>query len=52
VQENLNISQVIAILTNTLEVLCLDEMDTIETYAIKQKVVNKISSLIDKIDGD
>jgi len=52
VQESLNIAQVIAILTTTLEALCLEEMDAVDTYSIKQKVVNKISNLIDKIDGD
>jgi len=52
VQESLNIAQVIAILTSTLEALCLEEMESVDTYSIKQKVVNKISNLIDKIDGD
>jgi len=27
-------------------------MDAVDTYSIKQKVVNKISNLIDKIDAE
>lgn len=42
----------IAILTTTLDALCLEGMETVDTYSIKQKIVNKISNLIDKIDGD
>lgn len=50
--ESLDIAQVIAILTNTLEVICQDEMENCDTYATKQKIVDKISNLIDKIDAD
>jgi hypothetical protein len=52
VERNFEIAQVIAILTNTLEVICADEMEGADTYATKQKIVNKISKLIDKIDAD
>jgi hypothetical protein len=46
------IAQVIAVLTNTLEAICSDDCENIDTYATKQKIVNKISKLIDKIDAD
>jgi hypothetical protein len=52
VQENLDIATIIQMLTNTLDVLCYDEVESIDTYATKQKIVNKISSLIDKINAD
>lgn len=48
---NFEISQTIAILTNTLEVICSEDCGA-ETYAVKQKIVDKISDLIDKIDAD
>ena len=51
-EKNFEIAQVIAILTNTLDVLCYDEVESVDTYATKQKIVNKISKLIDKIDAD
>jgi hypothetical protein len=52
VEKNFEIAQVIAILTNTLDVMCYDEMENVQTYDTKQAIVNKISKLIDKIDAD
>jgi hypothetical protein len=52
VQENLDIATIIQMLTNTLDVLCADECNNLDAYNVKQKIVNKISSLIDKINAD
>lgn len=41
------IAAIIQVLTNTLDVICAEEVDN--SYEVKQKLVNKISELIDKI---
>ncbi len=50
--ENIETAQIVQILTNTLDVVCQDEIEPVQTYEVKQKLVNKISKLIDKIDAD
>jgi hypothetical protein len=40
-------ANVIQILTNTLEAICDCEVDN--AYEVKQKLINKISELIDKL---
>ena len=47
VQSGSEIAAIIQVLTNTLDVICAEEIDN--SYEVKQKLVNKISELLDKI---
>ena len=41
------VARIIEVLTQTLEVICQEDIDN--SYEVKQKLINKISELIDKL---